>query len=537
MNKSKFQVIWIIIFVTVSIATFWFHNRAIPFYADDYAWINQLDHYSIWDDIIQRFRTLDFQPTTCGRLTCHLAVQFLLPFGELFFDIVNTIMFATVVWLIAKLCFSSLNRKKILPWILIVLSQLYICPNSATLFYWGSGSANYLFPLLLILTYIFALRYCQNLSTSLTCLLFVYSIAVGWTHEMFVLPMVCAFVAYLPTVWKSLCWKHYALVLGFTIGAFSLVFSPGSLDRLLSQENNSAGFTPIAISHILQGFKMFRDGRWTYILLLVIAYTYLTKNSKFKKLLANNWFYVLSFIASFCMIFILGHGGRAIWGIEVFSCIIIFKIIDSYIDKLSKWHNILIACFSVVIMIHQICLIKPYYDSWNTYRTAEYRVRELGSKETIRIEDWHSDKPWIDNFVAHPYQLMMHDMWMRIPNCHSFCDANTYDKLLVSEIRDNEIRQFGKVWIAKDSPSLRESINDSSLVYELTPISTNDEGSYLSLLWHSILQNYLPNRYPTSVTVSNSDIMPLRINEKDYLLFNQPFCPIWRNINNISFMP
>lgn len=511
---------------------FFFFNRAVPFYADDYNWINILPQASVWDELAVWVQSLDFNPTLCGRLMCHLAVQTLLPFGELWFDCVNTIMLFISMYLTLDLCFQT-HKNSPIACCLIVFAYLYFPPNAETLFYWGSGSANYLFPVLLVLLYFKGMNRCLDLSRSLFVFYCIVAFIAGWSHEIFSLPIAFALLGSVIIQKKKLCFHEKVLWGSFLLGSFCLFFSPGSISKLLFYHSSStADVADMLKQHFLQAFKMLRDGKW--LLVFILLFIFFDRRFKLRSFLRYNSFYFLCLCASICMIAFLGHGGRAIWGIEVFSFVLIFKFLDRYIDKINASFNKIAYVACVCLIVHLSLLIVPYYDSWKTYRDAERYYRLMGSSATIPIDDWHSDIPFIDCFVAHPYQMMMHDRWIRFPGNHSICNSNIYQQLTDYPLEESQFVQFGKVWVTRNTLDIQNKLETGVLKYELLPISYDSEGSFLSNSWHMILQRFMPKRYPSVLTISQSDVISLKIQDKEYLLFNQPFNPIWRDIQGIS---
>ena len=101
------------------------------------------------------------------------------------------------------------------------------------------------------------------------------------------------------------------------------------------------------------------------------------------------------------------------------------------------------------------------------------------------------------------------------------------------DFSDNQYAKFGDVWIAIKTKEIVDKIESGEMYYELLPISYESQQGFLSNSWHMLLQKIVPDRYPSRVRIMNGDIMELRIQDKEYILFNQPFCPIWRDIKTI----
>ncbi len=569
LGKSIGISVTTILFLGLSVI-FFALNHAVPFYADDYVWTGTMPEGSLWTLIVTRLQTLDFLPTSCGRLTCHLACQLLIPFGEMWFDCINAVMLLAAMLLTRKLCFRRL-KDTALACLLIILAYFYFPPSAETLFYWGSGSANYLLPLLLVLLFLCGMRtleqdeagretsQCGKTGRVRFGLLCLTALAAGWSHEIFSLPIACAIVGCAVLRRKRKPGRRQAIACGaFLLGSACLVLSPRSLGRLLSQEGGASLTLGALTTHLLQGFKMFRDGKWIYVILALLILSRF-RHLGLRNFVKDNLFYSLCLVASVLMIAVLGHGGRAVWGIEVFSFLLVFRFVDWSFDRKrqedEQWQEAnpnqvsaqdktfahcakhgerlaLVAC--LCLTAHQAMLIGPFHEAWGTYRSAKAETLAGDRQHTVPMEDWQSGNPLIDPFVAHPYRMWMHDIWMRCPDCHNICRKDIYETLQSTGIADSTLVCFGDVWVANRTDALMNKIETGQLWYELLPITYGSQGSALTETWHMLLQRILPGRYPTRVAVTGGDILPLKVGAQDYILFNQPFCPIWRDIKNIT---
>ena len=513
--------------------TFWFQNRAVPFYADDYAWINVLSHDSFASDVVSWWSNLNFNPTSCGRLTCHIAVQFLLEFGESFFDFANTLLFLSVLLLTALFCFSKQHLTSYLPWLLILLSFLYFVPQSKTLFFWGSGSANYLLTTVLVLIFFFLFEQSRNYKIVATLFVSLYAFCVGWSHEIFSLPIACALFVMFVLYWRHYSVQQYVIGFAFICGSVILFLSPGSLNRFLGQEDGCGDLSQLIFQHLITAFKIYRDGVWFYVVVALILVCLCVNRSLLVSVLKENLFFFLCWGASVCMMVILGHGGRALWGVELFSFVLVCRILDLYIDKFSLLVDKVAMLLCCIIVIHRVLLIPAYFESWNTYREAEILAMNANKGETIPIDDWHSELAFIDAFVEHPYELMMRDIWVRIPHSKSFCRTELYNKLSSEKLPSGMFVSDADNYVALETEQLKNAMHKGKLKYKLRPISFQNDDAFIVKCWHIILQNLLPSRYPTEVCVSDADVMHLNIKGEKYMLFKRPFCPILRDVETI----
>lgn len=125
---------------------FYVMNIIVPFYGDDYAVI-----YSMYNDRLITNVTDLLKSTFVswhnlnGRFFCNLLMMaFPTLIGDVIFNILNTMVFTISLCLMIKLVVPKFNCSSICP-IAIVLCGFYVIMlENGSLFFWGAGSANYL---------------------------------------------------------------------------------------------------------------------------------------------------------------------------------------------------------------------------------------------------------------------------------------------------------------------------------------------------------------------------------------------------------
>ena len=429
---------WILLFLLSLVTLFFLINEQVPFFSDDINWIGSLEtnNFSGFVESIIN-RQVNVWLTENGRAMNHLLWQITVANGDLCYDVFISVVFVFYLWSAINLAAIRFVWSSLFLWSIAAFSTLYLSPASSSNFYWAAGGCHYLWPAMLSIVYLILLKKsCINKFSiiKLTFLSF-FSFVAGWTHEIFALPISFALfcmIIYNICKGKHLSKQHFCLIIPFWLGALLIVVSPGTIARIAGNGGaEGATFLSALLAKAVTSFKIFRYGRCFYVLLALLVYLALSKKKSLVEFVKDNVFLCLCCLGSLGIVVILGVGGRAVWGVEVFSLLIIIKWVNSVLahsDKSAVWNKIG-AVLAVIIIVHQACLIKPFKESWDTYRAVVEQTKQSNFEETASMEQWKSDNPLIDPFVAHPYEMMMEDMWMRIPLHCNVCRTDVYDYL------------------------------------------------------------------------------------------------------------
>lgn len=533
-----------LLFVLSISVIFFIQNYYVPFFSDDLSWVSSLNGDTLADNILRFFeRQREHWLTQNGRFTCHAVLQLLAGNGEIVYDVaISCLLFLSVI------AIALLIDKKCQIWVcsLAVLSLVYLSPASTSNFYWAAGGCNYLLSAFLSCTYLLLLRHGRSYHFSLwqLPLVILFSLFAGWSHEIFALPIsfaIFCFVVYRFVKEKSINNpQSWVLIVPYWIGAILIVVSPGTLNRIAGNGGVAdVSLLSVIMSKVVTSFKIFRYGRCFYILLALIVYMIFSKTESLREFLERNALVALSFLGSLGIVVILGVGGRAIFGVEIFSLILVLSWINEKIRRNESliWANRLGGTLALLIVLHQVLLIAPFKESWNTYRDVVAQTRQPGFNGTAIMEDWHSDKWWIDSFVAHPYEMMMEDMWIRMPLRTNVCRSDQYKQLKESLSWDhsNIAENVGGDYYIPYSAETERKIQTGDFVIELAPMSYQQSGSWLYLSWHMLLQRIWPERYPNIISfIYPGEYCKIQVGDKSFIRFEKPVRPVYRQITSVK---
>lgn len=536
---------WILLFLLSLVTLFFLINEQVPFFSDDINWIGSLEtnNFSGFVESVIN-RQVNVWLTENGRAMNHLLWQITVANGDLCYDVFISVVFVFYLWSAISLAAIRFVWSSLFLWSIAAFSTLYLSPASSSNFYWAAGGCHYLWPAMLSIVYLILLKKsCINKFSiiKLTFLSF-FSFIAGWTHEIFALPISFALfcmIIYNICKGKHLSIQHFCLIIPFWLGALLIVVSPGTIARIAGNGGaEGATFLSALLAKAVTSFKIFRYGRCFYVLLAFLIYLALSKKKSLVEFVKDNALLCLCCLGSLGIVVILGVGGRAVWGVEVFSLLIIIKWVNSVLahsDKSAVWNKIG-AVLAVIIIVHQACLIKPFKESWDTYRAVVEQTKQSDFEGTASMEQWKSDNPLIDPFVAHPYEMMMEDMWMRIPLHCNVCKTNVYDYLKKNggQMTEKTVMNIDGDFVVPLSEEIEKAVRAGAFEMKLKPITYTQQGSLMYLTWHQMLQMMWPERYPKTISaVYEDEVSCLSVGGRQYLRFEKPVRPVYREIESV----
>lgn len=536
---------WILLFLLSLVTLFFLINEQVPFFSDDINWIGSLEtnNFSGFVESVIN-RQVNVWLTENGRAMNHLLWQITVANGDLCYDVFISVVFVFYLWSAISLAAIRFVWSSLFLWSIAAFSTLYLSPASSSNFYWAAGGCHYLWPAMLSIVYLILLKKsCINKFSiiKLTFLSF-FSFIAGWTHEIFALPISFALfcmIIYNICKGKHLSKQHFCLIIPFWLGALLIVVSPGTMARIAGNGGaEGATFLSALLAKAVTSFKIFRYGRCFYVLLALLIYLALSKKKSLVEFVKDNVLLCLCCLGSLGIVVILGVGGRAVWGVEVFSLLIIIKWVNSVLahsDKSAVWNKIG-AVLAVIIIVHQACLIKPFKESWDTYRAVVEQTKQSNFEGTASMEQWKSDNPLIDPFVAHPYEMMMEDMWMRIPLHCNVCRTDVYDYLKKNggQMTEKTVMNIDGDFVVPLSEEIEKAVRAGAFEMKLKPITYTQQGSLMYLSWHQLLQKMWPERYPKTISaVYEDEVSCLSVGGRQYLRFEKPVRPVYREIESV----
>ena len=342
---------------------FYFLNLYTPYSDDDfhYCYLFGTDtHIRTIDDIIKSQYIHYFEMN--GRFTTHFFVQlFDGILGKNLFNICNSICFILFLHL---LTITITNEKKDYYIVLTIITTciFFIIPDFRYPFLWMSGSCNYLWTSVILLVYNKLFNY--DIPRILIPILFVYSILCGWTHEGFIIGLLCGYTLYfIINKDKFNTSQKYQLV-GLYCGALLLILSPGSFKRFLNTTNDNSSI----IQHCFMLFKSIIDLnniRILPILFLTLFFLHKKKRLYFKHFIKNNITFICAIVILVpFIIFTKNTSYTSRFGFELFSLILLTQLVITNYNKFTTPILISANLISIILIMGAIYYCKVNYNDY-----------------------------------------------------------------------------------------------------------------------------------------------------------------------------
>lgn len=373
MRNNKSQYLSYLFLASIFIITF-ILNRLYPLFADDwtYSFIFRTDnriesikdifysqyiHYFIWG----------------GRSVTHFITQFLLLINKNWADLLNSMTYVVLIYIIYVISTESYKLKK--THILYIISALVLlfCPSFIDTILWKTGSANYLWSTLIIL--MFFRPYIANINKLGRLyinpfILLVGGIIAGWTNENTGFSLTITSLFLIVVYYKK--FKHIPIwsicgLIGVIIGFSMMVLAPGNAVRsnaILEQFNN------ISYLEIIR-YRIFNVGQNYALLILPLTFIYLLiltiyghEKAKHKKVVFNSLvFLFMGHSSALIMILSPAFPERAAFGSIIFIIIAIVILLSNItIDSLYLKRILL----SIILLL----LIPSFYKYYTIFKDA-----------------------------------------------------------------------------------------------------------------------------------------------------------------------
>lgn len=321
-----------------------------------------------------------------GRVVVHSLLQFCFMIGIPFFNIINSIMFILLGYLIYKHVDSKVKYNYLL--LIFIYSMIFLfAPTPATTLMWKSGSANYLWSTVLILC--MSLIYKKHFddeknikdSNKNMILIFLYGLITGCTMEntgcaLIILELL--YIIYYKKKHKHIPKWAISGLIGTIIGYTFLMIAPGNYVR----KNTMYDQVTINIKYLIHSFSnlSFFTIMYLYEVILLIFISIIVNiiyTKKFKIKNYNNVFYLFFILVSIYSMILSPIMPKRCFFIAFCYFLIILTSKINYFNYTKKIH--------CLIIILSIITINKFYIEYiplsRTYNLMEKEIREIKKKE------------------------------------------------------------------------------------------------------------------------------------------------------------
>ena len=393
-NKRKKQLTGKYIFCVAGLALYILVlNFLTPYVADDFEYMFSFQNGERITSIIQIFPSL-FQHyvNTNGRTVPHFFAQLFLMGPKWIFNVVNTIMFVALVYLMLQMTSTSRKFSAIL-WFLVPVLIWQFAPVFGQVFLWEDGAFNYLwsytFSLIYLLPYVRILlgkeegwfrdekRSGAKKSVGWKVALCIYTFFFGNYSESVSFSVIFVSFLILVTVTvKEKQWKKYSFylipIICGAIGYLFILASPGEVSHMASRSVGELLKNMIQICETFYTSQKMLLILWA-VLMVVAVYC---KADKRRIALAS-----FSLLISLCTVLMLGFGSyfekRTMAAGSVYLIFSVMSLLQ--LLKETEFHNGLqTECMAYCIGIYFI--VGSLFNIWN----GSYDIYETNRRNTVR---------------------------------------------------------------------------------------------------------------------------------------------------------
>lgn len=333
-----------------------------------------------------------------GRTIPHILEQsFAGLWGENCFNLINVFAFLLlnmlVIWISGKR-----NLTKFGYWVAAVFFIWFLLPCPVDLFLLMSGALNYTWSAVLCLAFLLVytkVRQMERVNWGVAFLLFLLGVISGWTHESLVIGISGALfiiycVQYNKRKPKS---PEIALVAGFWLGTLLLCLSPAARGRA-SFDHPSIWETFLLIIGELRAF---------YVLLFLLVYTFFREkrnnnNHTLRKFFYDNQLYFYVILIELVFSLVIGFRNvRQLFGIELFSVVILIKLISDQTSFNAVWCRSVSIVAASAIVLHMAFVIPCAKRSHAQFQ--DIVTTYLHSEDGVVSFKYEEFPCWVDSYV------------------------------------------------------------------------------------------------------------------------------------------
>lgn len=328
-----------VVFYALLLIVFYLLDRFSPFIADDYAYrffydenIGELSVVNSLMDAI-KFQAHDYM-THNGRFIVHtLTAYFCGKLGVEWFRIINSFIFVFLVYGVLSLIRSEFGKRSVDKYIIAFILFMFLpCPGMI-LFGSIAMCINYLWTACAITYFIILFKSARNKgnignSKIVNVTYLLIALLIGSLQESFSLGISAALFFYYCFNLKNLRGAVLWMVIGFWLGTLIVTFAPGNFVRLGQVNNVEGGFS---ISKVISHFSEVIFNAKLFVILCFLILVLLIKNRvEFVKFITDNVLHFLTILFCVLVSLVIFSGERQVTCIELFSLILIIKLLFKY---------------------------------------------------------------------------------------------------------------------------------------------------------------------------------------------------------------
>lgn len=314
-----------------------------------------------------------------GRFLVHTLTSYFCGMEYLtLFRVLNSIVFVLLMAGLIKLIRAEFGYNSTDKYIILFLLFVFM-PEPGQIFLGHIAfTINYLWTSCAIIYFLLLYNRIKDkkYSTGMNIIFLFIGIIIGSLQESFTIGISGALFFYYCFHIREFRGSAAWLVAGFWVGTCIVTLAPGNFERMYliniaTQKNGLIGL----IKYASQFAHLLFDSKILLICIIISVISYIRNKEFTKKFIQKNYLYYLSILFNGIIVTIVYSGARQLTCIELFSMIILIKLIYSYnaesIKKKSKIINIALSAILIFIYIPIIQNRKLYSTIHTNFQNKE----------------------------------------------------------------------------------------------------------------------------------------------------------------------
>ena len=362
----------------------------------------------------------------------------------------NIVMFCLLILLIVRYVAHQKEDKPIIAILSFALLFLVISGFGSG-FIWLLGAYNYLWPLVLNMTFLLVLRRMGDKAMNWKLLPFVLlSFIIGWTHEAITLPLAFSLCIYTmmnrQDMWRR---ANTYCIIAYSLGMLIIVVSPSLWNR--------ADIGGISLTdRLIRGMvNMFLGLRISWFLVITLLTLWFKQRSLFSDILKQHSYMLIAWITAVGIVFSCGTCLERVPICTDFIAMLILLDIwqGAFLRRWQKGITLIIMLVTLCVAVPVMCLGRINHENY-LYHCSQLRQKDVS---LLKVRQLPADLNAFSTQLSKRY--VFQNIEFGYYNCYMAFDAQDSNNRALA-------RLFGKEYIVGIPEDVVERITSDSTAYQ-----------------------------------------------------------------------
>ena len=515
-----------------------------------------LDAFTLSDDILYRFvwQEDDAAPVrlvqsaadliesqwahyhiTNGRWVMHTLAQAFLSFvPPVIYHVLNALLFALMLYLGS--CLVVKRDRRLFSMVTMFFLLFVVFADVRTTMLWSLGTFNYLWVLVMTLSFLLYLRRVRHSSSRIHWLVAPLSLFIGCSHEALSLPLAITLIVYmLAELRKKEAYPCALYIAWYAAGTLTILLSPALWSR--------AGDGITLMSRMISGaVNIVFNLKVLWLLVVTTMVTARNRHSYWKKTLYLRRYFYLCLLLALGIVVVCGTNlERVVFFADFIAMLLLVDLLAAVVAE--KWQKrLMIACCAAVV-VYYIPAVLVRYENDSNCRYMQQQMAEQGREVVAVRYPVDGEQPVKDFFrrrFVNPtaeFGVFCSYMGFNARDINMRCAATLYGKQQMIFLPEDVVQR-----IESDSTAYRnyELDRHQSLYVWQLPEDKPVKKIVFELLPEDVSALSLPQRllaYKDDTYELDDDFhySVVHVNGRPYLVFTRPTANISRRIGRIRY--